>query len=229
MKNFLAFLAFSFLLSSCTVLNTPPPSLRDLNSNNTAAASRAEEGMPSKPGSCFAKCLIPDQFNESTHEFAIYTGGDEKLDIELDTIQFEKSPETTEWKKTKADKNCLSANPEDCLVWCLVTIPAELKTLVVVKDTSLTNKFLLVNETRKEFVKQGGFTEWREVICDNKLSKSIKIKIQEELTMRGYDPGSTSGFLDKQTRTALEKFQKDNGYPVGQLDFESLDGLGVEY
>ena len=26
----------------------------------------------------------------------------------------------TEWKKGKADAGCLSADPEDCKVWCLV-------------------------------------------------------------------------------------------------------------
>lgn len=30
----------------------------------------------------------------------------------------------TEWVKKKADRNCLSADPNDCLVWCLVEVEA---------------------------------------------------------------------------------------------------------
>ena len=34
-------------------------------------------------------------------------------------------PATTKWVKRKADRNCLSADPNDCLVWCLIEVPAE--------------------------------------------------------------------------------------------------------
>ena len=30
------------------------------------------------------------------------------------------------------------------------------------------------------------------------------------------------------TKTALVKFQRDNGLPVGQLDFETLKALGIQ-
>ena len=33
----------------------------------------------------------------------------------------------TEWVKKKADRNCLSADPDDCLVWCLVEVPASIQ------------------------------------------------------------------------------------------------------
>ena len=31
--------------------------------------------------------------------------------------------------KNKQAQNCLSADPNDCLVWCLVEVPAEYKTI----------------------------------------------------------------------------------------------------
>lgn len=34
----------------------------------------------------------------------------------------EATKSSTKWVKRKADKNCLSANPEDCLVWCLIEV-----------------------------------------------------------------------------------------------------------
>lgn len=39
------------------------------------------------------------------------------------------SEETTRWEKGKKDPNCLSANPDDCRVMCLVTVPAQYKTV----------------------------------------------------------------------------------------------------
>jgi len=34
-------------------------------------------------------------------------------------------PATTKWVRKNADRNCLSADPEDCFVWCMVEVPAE--------------------------------------------------------------------------------------------------------
>lgn len=55
----------------------------------------------------------------------------ERMPAKYETIteQIEVSPASTKWVKKKADKNCLSANPEDCLVWCLVEVPASYRTL----------------------------------------------------------------------------------------------------
>lgn len=47
-----------------------------------------------------------------------------------DSKEIEVEPATTRWEKRKSTENCLSANPEDCLVWCLVDVPAKYKTIV---------------------------------------------------------------------------------------------------
>ncbi len=39
------------------------------------------------------------------------------------------TPATTKWVQKKADPNCLSADPNDCLVWCLVEVPATYKSI----------------------------------------------------------------------------------------------------
>ena len=48
---------------------------------------------------------------------------------ETQTEQIEVSPASTKWVKKKADKNCLSANPDDCLVWCLVEVAPQYRTI----------------------------------------------------------------------------------------------------
>lgn len=35
------------------------------------------------------------------------------------------APARTKWVRRPGDENCLSANPEDCMVWCEIEVPAE--------------------------------------------------------------------------------------------------------
>jgi outer membrane protein OmpA-like peptidoglycan-associated protein/flagellar biosynthesis/type III secretory pathway protein FliH len=55
----------------------------------------------------------------------------ERVPAKYETVteQIEVSPASTKWVKKKADKNCLSANPDDCLVWCLVEVAPQYRTI----------------------------------------------------------------------------------------------------
>ena len=117
----------------------------------------------------------------------------------------------------------------------VIEIPAEYKNIkktVLVKpaETKVTDipaQYRTVSNRR--LVKPGGFSEWREVLCQNKIN-AVKIReIQAALKSRGYDPGPVDNIMGKQTKSALVKYQKDNGLPIGQLDFETLKSLGVSY
>jgi len=50
-------------------------------------------------------------FQENVDEVAI-----------IESIPVEFVPASNQWVKKKADRNCLSADPNDCLVWCLVEV-----------------------------------------------------------------------------------------------------------
>ena len=78
---------------------------------------------------------------------------------------------------------------------------------------------------------KGGFTEWREVLCDADVTSYTIRQIQQALIDRGYDvgPPGVDNILGKYTKAALKEFQKANGLPVGGLDFETLKALGVKY
>jgi peptidoglycan hydrolase-like protein with peptidoglycan-binding domain len=78
-------------------------------------------------------------------------------------------------------------------------------------------------------VKPGGFTEWREVLCGEKVTGYTVRQIQAALTKAGYEPGPSDNIMGARTKAALTKFQKDKGLPVGNLDFETLKALGVNY
>jgi len=81
--------------------------------------------------------------------------------------------------------------------------------------------------TRRVLVKKGGFTEFREVICEGDVTNVTVRKIQEALRSRGYDPGVSDNVMGARTKAALVKYQKDNNLPVGNLDLETMKSLGV--
>lgn len=274
------------------------------------------------------------------------------------TEQVQVSPASTKWVKKKGDPSCLSADPNDCLVWCLVEVPATFRTVTkrmnvgcdgsgvadagcvkevtipakmgtrtrrvvktpatqrtevipaeyktvtkqvvktpatfreeiipaeyktvtkrVVKTPASTREEIIPAEyktvtrrvvktpasvreeaipaeyatvskkvvkspastrtitvpaeyqtvTKRNLVKQGGFTEWKEVLCESKVNSATVRQIQAALRDRGYDPGPIDNVMGARTRAALTKYQKDNGLPIGSLDLKTLQSLGVNY
>ena len=114
-------------------------------------------------------------------------------------------------------------------------IPAEYSTSSrsVLKAAAATREIEIPAEyttlTKRRLVKKGGFTEWREVVCDYKVTASLNRQIQRALRDRGYDPGPIDNIIGTKTKAALVKFQKDNGLPVGNLNVETMKALGVSY
>jgi hypothetical protein len=114
-------------------------------------------------------------------------------------------------------------------------IPAEYKAVTKkgVKAAATTRTEQIPAEyatvTKRRLLKPGGFTEWREVLCGEKVTGYTIRQIQEALIKAGYDPGPTDNVMGTRTKAALTKFQKEKGLPVGNLDFETLKALGVSY
>lgn len=255
--------------------------------------------------------------------------------FETVTEGVETKPATTKWVKKQADANCLSADPNDCIVWCLVETPAEFKTVTKrvnkgcdgsgkadagciktievpaktgmrtlrkvktqasVREETVPAEFKTVAELRREtaagkqaknvagdyltirkqvvktpastreeeiqpvtqtfntralktpaalhtedvpaettpitkrkLVKPGGFNEWREVLCGEKVTGYTVEQIQQALIKAGYDPGPADNVMGAATKRALEAFQRDRNLPVGNLDLETLKALGVNF
>ncbi|MFT4076001.1 MAG: peptidoglycan-binding domain-containing protein [Asticcacaulis sp.] len=68
---------------------------------------------------------------------------------------------------------------------------------------------------------------WREVICGKNTSREKIMEVQRALAAKGYNPGPVDGQLGKQTVSAMQKFQADNGLPQGQPSVEAVQALGV--
>ncbi len=80
---------------------------------------------------------------------------------------------------------------------------------------------------KKVLVKKGGFQEWKEVLCEPKITDTKIADIQKALTREGYDAGPIDNQMGGKTKQALVKFQQDKGLPVGNLNMETLKALGV--
>ena len=80
----------------------------------------------------------------------------------------------------------------------------------------------------QSLVKKGGYADWREVLCDSKITVSKARQVQDALRAKGYDPGVTDNVIGAKTRAALIKYQQANKLPVGSLDAETLKSLGVD-
>jgi len=84
--------------------------------------------------------------------------------------------------------------------------------------------------TKRKLVKKGGFSEWREIVCDADVTTDLIKRVQRALLDRGYDvgPAGVDNIIGRDTKAALTKFQKDNELPLDSLDFETLKALGVK-
>jgi len=198
--------------------------------NITLATSFSQTGnLPpnNESGKCYAKCLIMDKNSTTYQQLAVFTGDEAFEEVDLEVFEITIKPASSKWEKKRADKNCNSPDPNDCLVWCQVEVPAEIETYKVLLDTSQSKNFVWKDIQQERLSKKGGYTEWREILCDEDTTRKVCTDIQDQLSMLNYYSGKMTGAFDTKTKSALSIFQKDNGLPIGQLDMETLDALGI--
>lgn len=224
-KNVLLFLILLVSFNSCAILKT----ITDEEYYSSSDSQARTDSNFNKPNGCYAKCLMPPDFEvEEAEPYPVFTGAFLENTEYTEEILIQISSPGTKWVKKKADKNCLSANPEDCLVWCLVNVPGLTKTITVVTDTSKTEDYEYRNIEKVTKIEGEGGTEWRAVVCENEISSSLIRKIQLELKRRDYYIGELSSVFDPKTKSALVALQRKENLPIGNLDFDTLDFLGVE-
>lgn len=68
----------------------------------------------------------------------------------------------------------------------------------------------------------------RDIDPNNAKLMNLIRRVQLELTIRGYTPGPIDGVMGAKTRTALKKFQRNNGLnPDGLMGTETLNRLNI--
>ncbi len=87
-----------------------------------------------------------------------------------------------------------------------------------IKKTDLAAEYTTI--TKKKLLKAGGFSEWKEVVCDADVTTDLIRRVQKALKDRGYDigPAGTDNIMGADTKAALIKYQKENSLPIGSLE-----------
>lgn len=195
--------------------------------SSASLLSQPEAGMPSVPGKCFAKSLFPEQIKYAKdtilHYSNIYTleHTEEKIILQ---------GESHKWVKKKKDKNCISTDPNDCLVWCSELIPE--KYIIKRTPVNLEKATLEYKEPIEyEVFRIPSHTDWTEIICEEDVSSELIIQIKKALISRNYFDNDLefSEKIEAPFKATLSRFQKDNGLPVGQLDIKTLEALEIDY
>lgn len=187
---------------------------------------KTPEGQIANPrkGACYSKCLLPDKTRTMTVSYPVYSGNGND-GVATKEIKIQTKIEKNAWDK-KRKPDCKSDDPNDCLIWHMVIVPGETKTLTVVKDAESTDKFNL--ETYNiELLVEEGLSDWQETVCDYKITKSFILELQQKLNARGAKLDVT-GQLDKSTISALSNFQKSSNLPYANLSIASMKALGVK-
>lgn len=100
----------------------------------------------------------------SEEQYVVFTGNPTDTSIKLiwNDILIEEGGQ--KWVKKKVENNCLSLNPEDCMVWCLVELPQKRLQFYSPLDTSTTDQYLRTQVPISQMILKSK-KESTEVIC----------------------------------------------------------------
>lgn len=238
-----------------------------------------------EPGKCYLQMYTPSEFDykevteidrpaykktinipaiyEYVYDTTILRPAQKKLEVVpesyttvAETVMI--APPTTKWVTDKIDPNCLSEDPADCKVVCLVevpakyttyerrvletksytrerNIPAEIKisTRRVLKSPARTEEYEVpatYKTVMKRVVTKKGFVEWKEVLCSDQITAGLIKKVQKALNDKGYEAGTVDGVWGTQTANAIVKYAQDKGLPVSKhINLAVCQSLGVDY
>jgi len=183
-------------------------------------------------GQMFGRCASRTQFETiQSSPFPIYTGNN--FDTEGVMIKEIKVSESyADWFVVNRADICneIYANEKDCAIWQYKKFPAEYKTIFVVRDTSILKEFEFQSFALKKVIKKGKlFDRYLQYHCPPDPRPKFVKRIQDALMQKGYYLiGHGENDMDAITKSALFDFQKRNGLKVGQIDFETLEALGIQ-
>ena len=179
-----------------------------------------------EPGKCYAKCLTEPVQKIESQTFAVYTGEAKPKRSRVRYREVFTTPYENKWVKRRSNKNCLSADPADCMVWCLVRIGGDPVSFYEVKNTKKTTEYEM--RTIDVVVSEEGKSEWYETVCTNELRIGFVWQVQDALTEAGVFEDLRTGILDEATKSALATFQRREKLPVGSLNKPTVEALGLD-
>ncbi|CAA6822775.1 MAG: Reverse transcriptase [uncultured Sulfurovum sp.] len=139
---------------------------------------------------------------------------------------------------------CLVASPakKQTITKTVLDIPASTKEIAIeptyktIKIKKLVSKaqevktpieavYKMVNKREKI---SASHQSWERILCQTNMNQNVVLKIQNALKTKNYNPGKIDGVLGRDTRVALDKYQRDNSLATGGITYETLKALNVE-
>jgi len=79
---------------------------------------------------------------------------------------------------------------------------------------------------KKEKV-SGSHQSWERILCQTNMNQHVILQIQNALKSQNYNPGKIDGVLGRDTRVALDKYQRDHSLATGGITYETLNSLNI--
>lgn len=166
---------------------------------------------------CVEQILVPNNLTKSQHKIPVYIGKkSSKYTTDRSIVMTAK---TSKWREVKIE-DCEVTDENDCMIWKRVITEEVRMDTVVVTDTMKEKKF---EWHVIAFDKNDGMhSEYRRVLCHEDFSRKTAEDLIEALEKVGYRVSTKEAIM-----YAIREFQFDQRLPVGAIDDETLDRLGL--
>jgi Putative peptidoglycan binding domain len=175
-------------------------------------AAENTKGIQQRDGICYTNCVLPDQYVTKWVTYPIYIGADEDAPTRVETLVVE--PAKSRWVKKETGEVLLER------------MPAVEKTVRILADTFFYRDYRYERFETKVLAEKAGIQRPIPVVCSEARTPSLFLQISSALTAYGYMTEAKKEW-DNKFSQAIQQFQKDNSLPIGDLNLETLQFLGI--
>jgi len=164
-----------------------------------------------EPGKCYAKCLIEVSIEaEDPHteqaSYTIYVG---EKDVRTRTV----------YHPVRVDG---FGNVKEQLP---IEVPRKIRKIA--QEDLQEVQYETFYEGREESSERA-FTEWREIVCGGEISSRLVQQVADQLSNNGFQVNGVHEVMSSDVKAAMIEYQRVKGLPIGQLDFQTLESLGID-
>jgi Putative peptidoglycan binding domain len=201
------------LLSACSnsikySVETP----KTAKTSGQSSVSKNRTAIQNLGGKCFQKCILPDRYETAYVQFPIYNGTDPDAPVRIESLMT--APPQKVWVKNNTGQITLKQKP------------ATFKEVRVLADTLFHKDFRMTQFEYKKLVEKAGAIRETEVVCSDARTPNLFLQVSTALKSYGY-MNSTTTQWDSKFAQAVQQFQIDSSLPVGDLNLETLEMLGI--
>lgn len=186
-------------------------------------------------GAWTKKKKSPNCFSANPDDCYVVCWEEKAAEYKTVTRTVEVSPESTTSKTKPAQYKTIKKR--------VLVEPARVEEKVVPAQYKTISKRVLISPARtetipvpaqyktvreKKLISVGSYTGWTEILCAAKTTSNKVSQVQRALKAAGYAPGPIDGVMGIKTQAALKQYQTDKGLPLGNLNMQTLQALGVQ-